>query len=318
MSARLRLLAPLLALALALAQISPLPGQVPAWPASYAMNASSFVMLCASDGLMPANRTGGWAIVDVDWSNAKRVWAAAKPMDAEELLLQQAELIKSASPSTRVFVYRNSIKALPWFTTVREKLSDPAYAAWFMPFACNGTGQEESALAGAAAASAAGGEEDGCSFVDNEDYDQGASGPLPTVSAASPAECCAACGNYSGCWAATFLAGACTYNRTKPVQRPQPPPHSPTLAPNPPNPAQATSRRRRRRSSPSNAAAPGARAAGRPGVFRRRHRHRASAMCQSATRTLSPRYVATCITTRSRRRDRKYGPGSSPGPKRAP
>ena len=34
----------------------------------------------------------------------------------------------------QVWVYRNSILALPWYTTVREKLSDPAYAFWFMNF----------------------------------------------------------------------------------------------------------------------------------------------------------------------------------------
>merc|ERR1719316_1087989 len=33
-----------------------------------------------------------------------------------------------------MFVYRNMIKALPWFTSVRKKITDPAYAAWFMPF----------------------------------------------------------------------------------------------------------------------------------------------------------------------------------------
>ena len=206
-----------LAAAPARAQISPLPGQVPSWPASYLMNASSFVMLCASDGLMPRNRTDGWSIVDVDWSNAKRQWAASKPMNAEELLLQQAALIKASSPSTRVFVYRNSIKALPWFSTVREKLEDPQYAAWFLPFACNGTSAEERALGGGGGASSGDGCDGAppsCTLVADEDYAQGASGPLPVVPAGTPAECCAACGNFSGCWAATFFSGSC-YMKTQ-------------------------------------------------------------------------------------------------------
>ena len=38
----------------------------------------------------------------------------------------------------KVFVYRNLVKALPWFTSVREKLQDPAYAGWFLSF--NGSG----------------------------------------------------------------------------------------------------------------------------------------------------------------------------------
>ena len=38
------------------------------------------------------------------------------------------------SPATRVFVYRNIVKALPWFSAVRAKLADSRYAGWFLPF----------------------------------------------------------------------------------------------------------------------------------------------------------------------------------------
>ena len=31
-----------------------------------------------------------------------------------------------------VWVYRNSVKALPWFTSVREKLEDKRYWGWFL------------------------------------------------------------------------------------------------------------------------------------------------------------------------------------------
>ena len=31
-------------------------------------------------------------------------------------------------------MYRNIVKALPWFTSVREKLTDPAYSGWFLKF----------------------------------------------------------------------------------------------------------------------------------------------------------------------------------------
>ena len=34
----------------------------------------------------------------------------------------------------RVWVYRNTIKALNWFSSVREKLDDPRYASWFVKF----------------------------------------------------------------------------------------------------------------------------------------------------------------------------------------
>ena len=42
--------------------------------------------------------------------------------------------VHKADPSTKIFVYRNSIKALNWFTDVREKLDDPAYSGWFIKF----------------------------------------------------------------------------------------------------------------------------------------------------------------------------------------
>lgn len=91
---------------------------------------------------MPCNKTGytdplttvGWGFIDFDWSNAKSLWAAAKPMNCAELLSKQVQMTTAASPGTTVYVYRNSIKALPWYTSVRETLSDPAYAKWFIPF----------------------------------------------------------------------------------------------------------------------------------------------------------------------------------------
>ena len=42
------------------------------------------------------------------------------------------------NPKAITWVYRNGIKALPWFTHVREKLEDPASWGWFMANAgCN-------------------------------------------------------------------------------------------------------------------------------------------------------------------------------------
>merc|ERR1719231_541787 len=34
----------------------------------------------------------------------------------------------------RVWAYRNTIKALNWYSSVREKLDDPKYASWFIKF----------------------------------------------------------------------------------------------------------------------------------------------------------------------------------------
>ena len=34
----------------------------------------------------------------------------------------------------KVWVYRNLVKALPWYSLVREKLNDTAYAGFFLKF----------------------------------------------------------------------------------------------------------------------------------------------------------------------------------------
>ena len=56
-------------------------------------------------------------------------------MNCEESLLAQAEATHALNPAAHQFVYRNAIKALPWFTLVREKLADKQYWGWFLPYA---------------------------------------------------------------------------------------------------------------------------------------------------------------------------------------
>ena len=51
----------------------------------------------------------------------------------------QATKVKALNNSTHVFIYRNLVKALPWYTGVREKLTDPAYQGWFIPFRSSGS-----------------------------------------------------------------------------------------------------------------------------------------------------------------------------------
>ena len=107
---------------------------VPTFPLTYQMNKSTIIMPCNESGLTDPASTAGWGIVDFDWSNAKSVWAKAKPMNCEEMLVEQVEKTTAASPDTTVWVYRNGMKALPWYTLVRKKVTDPKYAKWFMSF----------------------------------------------------------------------------------------------------------------------------------------------------------------------------------------
>jgi hypothetical protein len=54
-------------------------------------------------------------------------------MQSDVLLLEQCARLKGLKPGLRCFVYRNLVKALPWYSTVSEKINDAAYAGWFLP-----------------------------------------------------------------------------------------------------------------------------------------------------------------------------------------
>lgn len=73
--------------------------------------------------------------VDYDWSDAKELWAKNHPMNNEELLQEQVVMTTSASQiGQTVWVYRGSMWAYPWYTSVRLLLEDEAYAPWFVNF----------------------------------------------------------------------------------------------------------------------------------------------------------------------------------------
>ena len=55
-------------------------------------------------------------------------------MSCEELLVEQAAQLKAARPGVRVMGYRNIVKALPWFSSTRKYMDDPAYSSWFLSF----------------------------------------------------------------------------------------------------------------------------------------------------------------------------------------
>lgn len=90
-------------------------------------------MQCNSSGFSSPSRGAEFGIVSYDWSNAKALWAKGRPMNCEELLVEQAQKTKKAG-GKHTFVYRNIVKALPWFGSVRNKLDDPAYEGFFLKF----------------------------------------------------------------------------------------------------------------------------------------------------------------------------------------
>jgi len=112
---------------------------LPSYPATWDMARSTIIMPCNGSGFADPHFFSKFGIVDFDWSNAKAAWANAHPMDCEERLVTQAAMVKAVNPDAKVWVYRNLVKALPWYSSVREKMLDPAYAGWFLPFKPGGT-----------------------------------------------------------------------------------------------------------------------------------------------------------------------------------
>jgi len=116
------------------------PGQ---WgPDNYAAGAAATIsMFCNQSGPLDLTVAPSFGIASIDWSNQKRQWAATRPMDCEERLASQAAAIKDAAPgpNSRVFAYRNLVKALPWFAAVRAKLVDPAFSGFFLHFKPGGS-----------------------------------------------------------------------------------------------------------------------------------------------------------------------------------
>lgn len=131
---RVPLLLPLL---LALQPLAPSAVAVP-WPPTYAMNRSTFVYQCNYSGVTdvsPGSIISRFGLVAFDWSEAKDVWAQEAPMTCEETLLAQARALKATSPATRVILYRNIVKALPWMVTVRAALERADAEGLFLSFA---------------------------------------------------------------------------------------------------------------------------------------------------------------------------------------
>lgn len=104
----------------------------PPWEPTYDLKMSSISMQCNSSGYSNYERGSEFGIISYDWSNTKAIWAMAQPMTCEENLQTQAEKTKAENPDAHVFVYRNIVKALPWYSSVRKILDDPAYSGFFL------------------------------------------------------------------------------------------------------------------------------------------------------------------------------------------
>lgn len=94
--------------------VSAASGAQPKWAPTWDMASSTLFMPCNYSGFLDPSISAKWGVVDFDWSNAKGAWTRQHPMDCEERLVAQADLVRSANPDAKVWVYRNLVKALPW------------------------------------------------------------------------------------------------------------------------------------------------------------------------------------------------------------
>eukprot|EP01046_Picozoa_sp_COSAG06_P019467 COSAG06_NODE_1390_length_9607_cov_16.483172_5_plen_468_part_00 len=112
---------------------------LPKWKPTWSMARSTILYVDQPNGFHNVSEAVRWGVVAYDWSNAKALWANEQPMNCDELLTRQAEMVQAVDPGVpgeqpRVWVYRNTAKALNFYASVREKLDDPAYAGWFVRY----------------------------------------------------------------------------------------------------------------------------------------------------------------------------------------
>ena len=84
---------------------------LPKWKPTYDMKRSTVLMTCNNTGMHSVAEAVKYGVVVYDWSNAKQLWANAHPMNDDELLTKQAEMVLAADPGVRgyaprVWVYR--------------------------------------------------------------------------------------------------------------------------------------------------------------------------------------------------------------------
>ena len=108
--------------------------RLPKWQPTFDMAASTAAMPCNYSGFYDVDALAGFGLLQFDWSNNKDVWVQDKPMSVSDSIAEQAARVHSKYPDTKVGVYRNGIKAVNLFAAAREKLDDPAYAGWFVPY----------------------------------------------------------------------------------------------------------------------------------------------------------------------------------------
>lgn len=88
-------------------------GYQPKWAPTYDMAKSTIFMPCNVSGFLNPEIAAKWGIVDFDWSNGKGDWTKQHPMDCEERLVAQADLVKTANPDAKVHALAHVVPTKP-------------------------------------------------------------------------------------------------------------------------------------------------------------------------------------------------------------
>jgi hypothetical protein len=90
------------------------------------------------------NRSGEfmrhWGIVTLDFESHEQLWGHHPGgKDSDTMMLVQAAAMKAIAPHTKIYVYRNLAQAYSNFVQLREKIEDPRYSGWWVPFGKDST-----------------------------------------------------------------------------------------------------------------------------------------------------------------------------------
>eukprot|EP01052_Picozoa_sp_SAG31_P062228 SAG31_NODE_21230_length_554_cov_1.503297_1_plen_119_part_00 len=81
------------------------PGTLPPWPATWNMSRSTIIEPCSNSAQQFNPKVcAEYGICDYDWSNQKRLWSQATPMNCSETLVEQARATKAVNNDTHVLV----------------------------------------------------------------------------------------------------------------------------------------------------------------------------------------------------------------------
>ena len=121
---------------------------LPRWQPRWLTNESTMIQPDNDRGPLNLTTASAWGVTaDISFTNMTERpggWLFRRPMNCEEDELLQAQLVQAARGDKAGYPhavrghswsYRQSVKAQPWYATVRKKLDDPAYAGFFLRYA---------------------------------------------------------------------------------------------------------------------------------------------------------------------------------------